>query len=349
MIKNTYINMNAQIYPAGTLVTDTIKLISSKNIQKPLRRPLYRRAALLTAILLICVVLATPVLAVNIPAVYNLMYLLSPQTAQFFTPVNLSCEDNGIKMEVISSYIHGDTAEIYISLQDLTGSRVDETTDLFDSYTINRAFDSTASCRLSSYDAQTKKATFLVTIAEWGGHNIEGSKITFSLREFLSGKTELKDIAVGLNLLTLQSSPRTMTYDPASRNKSFGITSGDISEKLQLLLPESPIISPVNGIELTGSGYINGRLHIQMRTADKLTLDTHGYLYLVRSDGTKIPAASKISFADGLDTGKRLDYDEFIFDIPQSELGSFELYGSFFSGGTNTKGSWRVTFPLKNE
>ena len=78
---------------------------------------------------------------------------LGAAAAQYFTPVQHACEDQGIRMEVLSVYIHGDTAEIYISLQDQTGNRIDETTDLFDSYDILRPYDSTATCRFAGYDA----------------------------------------------------------------------------------------------------------------------------------------------------------------------------------------------------
>lgn len=57
--------------------------------------------------------------------------------------------------------VQGDRADIYISMQDLTGDRIDETMDLFDSYQINRPFDSSGACRLAGYDAQQKAAAFL--------------------------------------------------------------------------------------------------------------------------------------------------------------------------------------------
>ena len=81
----------------------------------------------------------------------------------------MSCEDDGIKMEVISAYINADKADIYISMQDMTDERIDETTDLFDSYSINRPFSSSATCERMSYDEETKTATFLISITQWGG------------------------------------------------------------------------------------------------------------------------------------------------------------------------------------
>ena len=67
---------------------------------------------------------------------YEALYTFFPGAAEFFSPVNESCVDNGIEMCVKAIYVHDDSADIYISMKDLTGDRIDETTDLFDSYEI---------------------------------------------------------------------------------------------------------------------------------------------------------------------------------------------------------------------
>lgn len=63
---------------------------------------------------------------------YNLLYKVSPTIAQKLKPVRMSCEDNGIKFEVISAYVEGSEAKIFISAQDIDGDKIDETTDLFE-------------------------------------------------------------------------------------------------------------------------------------------------------------------------------------------------------------------------
>lgn len=67
--------------------------------------------------------LSVPAMAASIPAFYDMLYAISPTAAQFFKPVQLSCEENGIRMEVVAAYIREDTAEIYISMQDLEETR----------------------------------------------------------------------------------------------------------------------------------------------------------------------------------------------------------------------------------
>lgn len=75
-------------------------------------------------------------------------------------------------MEVVSANVHDNVADIYISMQDLTGDRIDETIDLFDSYYIKPAYDSVGNCKLVDYNDTTKMATFLIRISQFDNQKI---------------------------------------------------------------------------------------------------------------------------------------------------------------------------------
>lgn len=96
---------------------------------------------------------------------YEFLYTLSPSAAQKLKPVSMISEDNGIKIEVISAYVESGEAKILISVQDLEEDRIDETTDLFDSFSINTSFDCSSSCENIKYDAETETAVFDFYIA----------------------------------------------------------------------------------------------------------------------------------------------------------------------------------------
>ncbi len=156
----------------------------------PRRRASLRKRPLAVALAaLLCLTLAVPALAANVSPLYELLYRISPAVAQAFQPVQHADEDNGIRMEVVAATLHGPTAELYVTLQDLQGDRVDETTDFNDSYTLYTPFDSTAHCVPVGYDAQTRTAAFLITISQQNGKDIDGGKITFSAKNFLSRKS----------------------------------------------------------------------------------------------------------------------------------------------------------------
>ena len=269
--------MNDQIKPGQALINDTVEIARNQSRHvKHKTKPFFRRPITVAAMIVLCIVLTTPVLATNVPAIYDLMYWVSPDVAQFFVPVQEAFEYDGIRMEVVSAYIHGSTAEIYITLQDLTSYRVDETTDLFDSYSINRAFDSSATCQRVGYDEETKTATFLIQISQWGNHDITGSKLTFSIREFISHKTSLEGLVVDIDLNEVNEADKVQTISPLGiSSKNITLFSRD-SSNYEVLVPGATVYTPIDGLDVTAIGYVAGMLHIQLATSEKLTLDNHG-------------------------------------------------------------------------
>lgn len=278
------------------------------------------------------------------------MYLANPalaSIAQFFMPVQKSSEANGIKMEVVSAYIHGNVAEIYITMQDLTGDRIDDTIDLYDSYSINSPFDSSASCERVGYDEKTKTATFLISITECGNQKIAGDKITFSVKEFLSHKKNYSDIKIPLDLsLVTTAKDKQKVYTAGGGGKDYKkyMHEGEAT----VLTPSKAIDGfPVDGIDLTAIGYIDGMLHIQMALNDRLKNDNHGSFYLKDISGNTVHCNYNIYFVNQYKQPGRIDYCEYVFDIPKEKIENYSLYGNFVTSGMITEGNWRVTFPLE--
>lgn len=350
MFKENYKNLFSQVKPDKILLDSAIQ--ATRNKVRSRHTPLnsFRKPAVALVSICICLLLAMPALAANVEPIHRLMYMVSPQAAQFFIPVQKSDEDNGIKMDVISAYIHDNIAEVYITMQDLTEkNRVDATTDLFDSYSINRPFDSAAHCERVGYDAGTKTATFLITIEEWGNKNIVGNKVTFSVREFLSHKEYYKDISVPIALSSVAVAKSTQMV---SSNGGGGLdykkfVSGD--KKTVALTPSAPMSEfSVDGISLTGIGYIDGKLHIQTAVKEPADNDNHGFFYLKDGNGNKVNSNYSFSFSNQYEQPGRIDYCNHVFDIPQDEVGGYTLYGDFVTSGMKVEGGWRVTFPLES-
>ena len=320
---------------------------SSQNISFTSKRFSTKKIAALVASVALFFTLAVPVLAAaDVQAVYEILYAVSPRIAQELKPVRMSSEDNGINMEVISAYINGDKAHIYISMQDMTGERIDETIDLYDSYSINRPFSSSATCESISYDEEANTATFLISITQWEQKEIGGKKITFTVDKFLSNKQEYHDKIPQIDLNTVNFSPQTQS-DINMRGWSF---SGDISEKPKyidyLTATSEGSFSPINGVTVTGVGFIAGKLHIQAYYENILETDNHGYVYLVNAAGDEIRSEASVSFWDSERSGS---YEEYIFDVTPSEINNYELYGHFWTCNSLTNGDWQVTFPLEYE
>ena len=337
--KTNHFDIDKLINAIG-MVDDRI-IRDAKSFTVKSRRKSWGKAASLAAAVLLCFTLSISALAAAVDPVYQLFYTISPTVAQALKPVKLSCEDRGIRMEVISASIYENEAVIYISLQDMIDHRIDETTDLFDSYWINRPFASTASCSFVSYDEETGTAAFLIHISQWNNEKIKGDKITFSFSEFLSQKSKFDGELSELDLSKVTTAEETQK--PESIRGGGGLT--DVDYGTDCLVPVvGGILSPVDGVTITNAGLIDNKLHIQVYFEDILTYDNHGYIDLRDEAGN--PAESySISFWDDERVGS---YDEIVYDISPEEIENYRAYGYFVTCKNRTKGNWQVTFPLED-
>ena len=336
MFKDVYKKMNDQISPDRELIDELIKI--------PKKKRMRLKPVILVAAVLAVMFAALPAVAVYVPQAYEIMYGISPEIAQYFTPVQESCVSSGVKMEVISAYIHGDTAEILISLKDLEGGRIDETTDLYDSYSINTGFDCSATCRFVQYDSAENEAVFCITITQFGEQKIEGDKITFKFSKFISQKQEISGQKIEIDLTKVMTNPQTHTPKTIVGGGLDSLNMNFADSKL--LVPQSTTDIDVSGIRLSGIGIVNGKLHVQQQIIEKLKNDNHGFFYLENEAGERINSDYSINFVEGMDTENRTDYQEEVFSIPSGGLDGYTLCGDFVVSGIHVNGSWKVTFPL---
>ncbi len=331
---------------------DSIGMIKEEYVEEALTpAPKLRRSrsiikiTLVAVIILMCMTFVVPTFATVVAKPDEYLYAMFPSIAQKLKPVQMSCVDNGIKLEVISANVTDSEAQVYVSLQDLEGNRVDATTDLFDSYHIRRPFDSTATCSMVRFDNETKTATFLIDI-EWNNtRKVLGSKVTFSLKEFLSRKQEYKGYLEGIDLTKITEAEETIT-DVRVRGGSYMDENQPLLDENSLYLKpaDNSIVSlPVDGVEITGIGYINDKLHIQTLYHNIMDYDNHGWISVVDKYGNKYHGEQSVAFWAEDEVSS---YEEEIFDISPEELANSRLYCYFVTSDTLTCGDWEVTFEL---
>ena len=333
--------MNTDMLVNAIGMIDEGKIKDAKSFTVKSRKKSWGKAASLAAAVLLCFTLSISALAAAVDPVYQIVFSFSPAVAQALKPVKLSCEDQGIRMEVVSAAIYENEAVIYISLQDLTGNRIDETTDLFDSYRINRPFASAASCSFVSFDKETGTAAFLIHISRLDNEKIEGDKITFSFSEFLSQKNKFEEELSGLDLSKVTTAEESRR--PESVRGGGGVVPVDYG--IDCLVPVAGgILSPVDGVTITNAGFIDNKLHIQIYFKDILSYDNHGYVDLLDEAGNRAEYYS-IEFWDDEKVGS---YNEIVYDISPKDVENYRAYGYFVTCKNRTKGNWQVTFPLEN-
>ena len=354
MFQETYRAMNQRLAPEEALIRATLAQTVPSQTVRPRRFPL-RRAALAGAVLAVCLCAVPAAAAVWDPA-YQIFYQIAPSAAQFFQPVREHCTDQGITMEVAAVHVEGNTAQAYITL---SGGSVDETTDLFDSWSFQLPFDQAGHCERVDWDAETGTVTFLCSTQTMDGSPIPtGGKMTVSVRQLLTGRENLKNAAVELDLAEYAQEAETAfvqnfsnDYPQQDSQPAFFCTGGSGSEELwetaSMLLPGEVLAEPAEGLSITAAGLAGGYFHIQLCQGDATQTDNHARLWLEQADGTKLDAMGSAAFCSTPDDGSRTDYTEFLFDVAPEDLSRYRLYGDFYTASHLTEGLWQVTFPLE--
>ncbi len=336
---------NEQLLQAIGHISD--ELVSAAAPQTSIKRSAFtmKKAFALASALLLAAALSIPALAAtDYEPAYQLLYSLSPAIAQRLKPVRLSSEDKGIRLEVISADVTDNEAQIYLSLTDLTSDRLDQSTDLFDSYGINAPTEISGGCQNVGYDPQTKTARFLLSLTQPENQDITGDKISFGLRQILSKKQTFDGPLSGLTLPDASLSAQMVK--PAQLFGGGG--EGYDGEMNQVLVPApgGSFLSPTKGVDISAMGYVDGKLHIQLQFANVLETDNNGYIYFKNPQGDIIRPQANYVFAT--DAAGKERYEEQIFDVSQEDLANFTPHGYFVTSDSLIQGNWSVTFPLES-
>lgn len=299
----------------------------------------------------LCLMLSVGVMAATIPSFRNLLSIVTPDIALMLQPVEISSEDNGIKMEVVAAMNDDEMAVIYVTMQDLLGNRIDETLDIYQ-YSLTGA--RTFNCQIVNYDEKTKTATLRMEAN--GGEKLNGKKVSFRIDSFLSDKLIFDGVETGVNLSKiatindLQTIPLDMNNIPGAGGdlleefNSQGTVKILKTDQMKLTLPK------VDFVHISNIGYIDDRLHIQTKWMGD-GVDDHGYFYFVDASGNRIdiyPSSITFGVDESGNTNYGHDYQEYIFDLDNINLNELKLMGHFVSNGNYTKGDWETTFKIQS-
>ena len=140
--------------PEYDIATEVNKKLEQKSSIINKKKPL--RIAMLTCA---CLMLSVGVLAATVRSFNRIGSKVSPEIAPILQPIEMISEDNGIKMEVVAAYNDNEMAVIYLTMQDLTEDRIDESLNLYN-YTLSEGalFNS----QIIDYDEETKTATLRI-------------------------------------------------------------------------------------------------------------------------------------------------------------------------------------------
>ncbi len=286
-----------------------------------------------------------PVMAAcNNETAYQIMYSIVPSLAQRLKPVCISCEKEGIVMEVVGVELDNDKAQILVSMRDTEGNRLSESCDLFDSYSIHTSSAQCAGCGMVDFDEETCTAYFLIQIDQMGVPIKEGDKVVFSVRSILPRKDHFE---MPLEMIDLCNLPEDVevTYDYEVRGMGGGRISVPEGALLPVIVPDpSNEVMLAEGITLTGYGISDGILHVQTRYTDIFKTDNHGYTYLIDPSGEKVLYDFSVSW---FDSERRDSFDEDFILIPEGGFEGYKICGEYWTCNDGPiEGGWQITIPI---
>ena len=324
-----------------------------KNLTRKEKPRMKRTVSIIVAFALVLTLGMGTALAAFNENVNQLLYQIWPQAAMALRPINLVSESQGIRMEVVSASLSGTESLVTLTMQDLDGDRIDETTDLFDSAILQLPYDGTGTCIQTGYEPETKTASFAVYMDFNIDRPAESDKVSFMVSRFLSHKQEqtidLTQYIAG-KIEEADSMPvptiRGWSGSPSNNDDCQAIT--DKVHRMKVLNTQNSLEIPiVDGVTLTGIGMIDGAFHVQIRYSDILHTDNHGFLTLTSPDGKSYVDAGLSEIGSVSWFGENHDsWEEYIFEQYPENLSEATLQGTFTTASPATEGNWYVTFPL---
>ena len=313
---------------------------------------LKKRISILTAVFL-CVALTICVSATTIPSVNRLLAFINPEIAFMLQPIELSCEDEGIKVEVIAAMNDDEQVIMYLAVQDLTGDRIDETL-WFRQFSLTGA--SMSGYEVIDYDETTKTA--LLYLNSGGMENLNGKKISIKFGNLL-GKSIRHSNNTGICINDIPEIPDSETLPFDWQDGGRGRGEGDGSEEfmsretlrnLKIGTLDIPL-KDIDNMSISNIGFIDGELHVQIKIYPT-PYPLYERLYICDSNGEEVAVSlGDISFGITSFSDKKTDYyfREFVFDV--TNLNLEESFLTFESLGMDyyIEGNWETTFKIQSE
>ncbi|MGN7413208.1 hypothetical protein [Paenibacillus sp. SAF-068] len=279
----------------------------------------------------------------------SVLHFIGADRLGILQPVHQVSEDQGIRMEIIGAVRDGDTTEIYVSLSDLTGHRIDDTLDVYD-YRVTGGNANNA--QIIHYDDAEKTAIVRFLIQG----KVTKNRITVQINTLMSGTSLQDGYNVQVDWEQLLQEKKINSYEILDRDRISGLGG---KTDIQLETDPIPVLHqdvtniPVEGIawmHISNMGFVDGKLHIQIDPDNEIGEYNHGYFYFTDEQGQKldIPEYS-ISYGHYVKDGVRYggDYREFVYDLSAvDQLDTLRLQGSFTSISEVVQGNWKTTFNL---
>ena len=342
----------------------------------------FRRALVPVLALVLVLFIATAVAGMTNEAFNTSLYETFPELATLLMPVNKTCEDQGIRMELLSAVAEGPEFLFTFSLEDLEGDRLDGNTDAWIQmeFKTSEDFSNTGESSPGFYDEETRRVLFINETKFDSDLVLDDGDLKATLDEIWPHRYSAIDLLPLLeeygSLAEAMPAPENAIAYAGYKDGLFMICLGEyiedpwiIPDTLRVLSPgRMPEIPLADGISLSGIGMVDGRLHVQMHYTDLSEREIHNGGETVTyypwdiwitlrdlTDEDAVGPAKQYRKKDLLDGGITQLYWEENGEYWEEDIFTVETAltdGQFFAAEiTETLepifGHWEVTFPLR--
>lgn len=348
MFKDTYKKAYDKINPEADYLEKINASIEEKRYGKRSGRG-FQIAVAALSLLLLSSAAATPVLAKEIPFLYNMIQKYAPSLADSIVTEELSSSSKGIKMQVEAVDVKDNTAEVLLSFTDEEGyNYIQGKVDMYDSYGLYSytAESNIGGCYFLEYNQEQDKAYFKVDLSS--DNAFSKDKVTFEVGELLTNcSAEKRDI----DLNNLISNPKIKEVEAngwaGDENwdevKDFLKNDGEV---VRVLDCGEVTDSLIHELTITGVAYTDGILRLQTCGGNLDDADRNLQPFLVKPDGTEVHENYSVMWQEKIN-GETILFDEFWFVVDEEELADSSMYGIFHISDGKIQGSWEVTFAIE--
>jgi len=377
--------MNNKNYDVDTLLQKALKsseepdadLIKKVKYELPQKKSIIRKSFFrnsfsnVAAIIIATLVLTTTALtaAGYLGGFDRLKTIIGGERASLVQPIEISnvvgetITEDGIRVELVAIGVFDNVVDIYLTLEDMVGNRLDDNFDaLF--------FLDLVTAELRGIVATTKyevidRTDGVITLysRQIFSQSLIGEELAFSLRRINYNIKQYFNYEIYLDLTTAMSDVSTtqliIDHDPLS----IGIWGTD-GEKVRDLISTTgiTILEPnihdidlgFEGIEtlISAIGIIDGRLHIQLYEPSPSYSRSSSSIHLLNPQGELVEMALSVPFSiDEYDSFYISEtytyYRENIFIVDLDRLSEYSLFGHFHNSDLITL-DWTATFEVDN-
>ena len=252
-----------------------------------------------------------------------------PEVSEQLRPIGLSCRNNGIRMDVISGLVTEDEAWFIYSLEDPEGKYDDSSCEIFD--LVNDIGTQEYFSTAAVYRDRREHKTYMM----WKSHYSE--PVVTDDRTVYYARTAWADL---MPLLKQYGEAAEGVPAPEDIRDRDGGVPDDVKDMKVLNYTRPPELSLDENVSLSGIGWIDDRLHVQVHLQCLLLWS----MWVEASvPGKADPALPYSPLGWYTEDGEWVEY---VFDCTPEDMEKMSLFLSETVAREHVQGPWKVQFPL---